>query len=287
MIPILTVIIPTVGRRDLLQEQFKALAGCTWDHPWQVLVADNGSVDGTRELCQTWAERLPGLQWIDASGRRGRSFAVNLGARTVLSPFVVFCDDDDLVNPQFVSTVGDAFLDGARVVTFNLDIHAINPRWTIPNVGQNRWSEAPRFLGIPAVWGNFGIERQLFLTLGGFDEEMGYAEDLEFSIRLNRETRIIPVHLEEQLVRYRFRTSLAGRFRQSASYGRAKEQILQKYPELGSPVARDERWRTLGAGAIHAIQMVFGRLPNASARYELADYVGRQWGRFAAAKSGR
>ena len=282
---LLSVVIPTVGRRDLLDEQLASLSACEWEHPWEVLIADNGSRDGTRELVSRWSVRLPGLRWVDASARRGRSFAVNEGARKASGRFLLLVDDDDLVDPEIISAVGDGLLGGAEAVVFNFDVRSLNR----PAIWQSLHHDelehgVPSFMGLPAIWGNFAIDRELFLRLGGFDEDLLYAEDLEFSVRLHQEGGVVPRHLPRRLVHYRLRGTPRERFRQSVSYGVASAQIAARYPELTTVVAPKGhgRWRVLVSAALALVRMS-PRVTSERGRFELAAYAGRQWGRFKAA----
>lgn len=70
------------------------------DQPWQLLIVDNGSTDGTAELIARYAGRLP-LRCL-REPRRGKNVALNLALETVLTAaggpapddLLVFTDDD-------------------------------------------------------------------------------------------------------------------------------------------------------------------------------------------------
>lgn len=64
---------------DTLSDQLAALARQTYHHPWELIVSDNGSVDGTRQLAESWSDRLPDLRVADASDRKGLNHARNVG----------------------------------------------------------------------------------------------------------------------------------------------------------------------------------------------------------------
>jgi glycosyltransferase involved in cell wall biosynthesis len=52
----LSVIIPCLDAGDEITAQLDGLAEETWSEPWEVVVADNGSTDGTREIVSRYRE---------------------------------------------------------------------------------------------------------------------------------------------------------------------------------------------------------------------------------------
>ena len=74
-----SVIIPVYNGAATLGEQLAALAPQTTDRPFEVLVCDNNSTDGTRTVVDEWVGRVPGLRVVDAFARQGPSHARNRG----------------------------------------------------------------------------------------------------------------------------------------------------------------------------------------------------------------
>src|SRR5204862_175427 len=77
---LVSVLIPVRNAARLLPDQLNALAAQDYDGPWEVVVADNGSSDGSASVARRLAGRLPSLRVVDASGRRGAGPARNAGA---------------------------------------------------------------------------------------------------------------------------------------------------------------------------------------------------------------
>ena len=63
--PALSVVIPCLNGAATLGVQLAALARQEWSEPWEVLLADNGSTDGSAELALGYRDRLPGVRVVD------------------------------------------------------------------------------------------------------------------------------------------------------------------------------------------------------------------------------
>ncbi len=78
--PVISVVIAVRDGLPWLEEQLGALAAQICDDEWEVVVADNGSTDGSPRVAALWSARGAVVRLIDASQRRGPSAARNIGA---------------------------------------------------------------------------------------------------------------------------------------------------------------------------------------------------------------
>ncbi len=235
---LLSVVLPTLGRSSL-GAQLDALGRCQWDHPWEVVVADNSLAGSARPAVARWVRQDVPIRWVDASQRTGRSSAVNAGARAAEGLWLVTCDDDDIVAPEFVAAVGRAFLAGAESVAFNLNVRAINPPATWMSVDHAQMQDRrPMYRGLPALWGCSGIGRAVFLGLGGYDEELPYAEDLDFTLRYHEAGLSEPAWVEQALIHYRLPATWRSNFRKGRGRADAAQRLTRKHPASGYPPLR-------------------------------------------------
>jgi succinoglycan biosynthesis protein ExoA len=72
--------------------------------------------------------------------------------------------------------------------------------------------------------------REVFETLGLFDEAFDACEDVEFNHRIDR-AGLLCFFTPKVAVRYHPRSSLGGLFRQMVRYGRGRVRLLRKHPE--------------------------------------------------------
>ncbi|MBE3040147.1 MAG: glycosyltransferase [Chloroflexi bacterium] len=106
----ITVAIPTWNRAALLEQALQQMAGLVIPTTASVefLVIDNNCTDNTAAVVAMYASRLP-LKCI-AETQCGSSEARNLALSTAAGDYVLFTDDDALVDPNWVS----AFCECAR-----------------------------------------------------------------------------------------------------------------------------------------------------------------------------
>lgn len=241
---IASVVIPALNVSDILPRQLRSLAHQSFEGEWEVIVADNGSSDGTQELIGNLHDRPRRLRTADASDRRGISHARNVGARQSRGRVILFCDADDVAHPDWVREMVRA-LDGFDVVGGRLEYEQLNDART------RSWRRTvsdhalPMNLGfLPyAVGANFGVRADVYREVGGFDEEFVVcSDDIDFSWRsqlLGRSIGFAP----DAVVHYQLRAGLRPFARQQFLYGLYEARLYRKFRDLG--LGRTTLWYTV------------------------------------------
>jgi glycosyltransferase involved in cell wall biosynthesis len=234
--PELSVVIPVRDAAATIEDQLHALLGQTWEHPWELLVVDNGSRDGTNAIVARYAAADPRVRLVDASDRPGVAHCRNVGMRAARADAIAMCDADDIVAPGWVRAMGE----GLRIhelVTGPLDVTTLNPEWVVETRGRAIESGPGRFFDVFefAHSCNLGFRREVVERLGGFDEELRAGEDVELSGRLWR-AGVKLAYLDGAVVRYRYRTSMRGLWRQARAYGQVRPELFRRIERLGVTV---------------------------------------------------
>lgn len=235
--PSLSVIIPCYNAEATLGDQLAALAGQSWDGDWEVIVADNGSTDGSRQVAESFRDRLPHLKVVAATGKGGPGHARNAGAAAARGEILLFCDADDEVAPGWVAALGAAVREhGLAASRYALD--KLNPARVrgihehAQETGLNPYTYPPY---LPhAGGGGLGVLRRLHESVGGFDETLPALEDTDYCWRLQRVGTPL-VFVPDAVVQIRFRPDLRGAFRQAFHFGVYNVWIYQRYRPLGMP----------------------------------------------------
>jgi glycosyltransferase involved in cell wall biosynthesis len=160
-----SVVIPARNASHHIRDQLSALAGQTYRGCWEIIVADNGSTDGTADCVREMADRLPDLRVVDASRRRGPSHARNVGARAARGDYLLFVDADDRVRATWLTEMARAASDfdaiGGRIIAYFVRDDGTK----VIEAASDGFKTVFEFWPfVPA--GNFGIRADLFHALG-------------------------------------------------------------------------------------------------------------------------
>jgi glycosyltransferase involved in cell wall biosynthesis len=225
----ISVVLPVRDGLPWLEGQLDALAAQLCEMPWEVVVADNGSRDGSMATAQSRADRDTRMRVLDASARRGPAAARNAGVRAARGELLAFCDADDVVQPGWLQACVAALAD-ADVVAGIFDMATLNGRplgATVP--------AATSQLGfLPAgLAANLAVRRQAFEAVGGFCEDLLVGEDIDLSWRLQLEGFRFAV-ARDALVAKREPQRLGPLFRLGLAYGRCGPALYRRYRSQGA-----------------------------------------------------
>lgn len=251
----ITIVIPCFNGAATLLDTLKALATQEWEHPWEVVFADNGSTDNSREIAQMFVERMPNFRIVDASLRRGQPFALNVGVAAAQGEAIVFCDADDVVGQGWLAAMGDA-LSQHQFIASRMDIELLNPHWTHsyrinPQQSDIQHVNYPPYFS-HAGGGTLGVRRSLFLDVGGFDETLPYLHDTDFCFRVQMKGAKL-CFVPEAIMHVRFRTSLKSIYRQACNYAEYNVLLAKRYRNYGLP--SPDRWKKYARGWQRVIKM--------------------------------
>jgi glycosyltransferase involved in cell wall biosynthesis len=100
-----SIIIPTYNRAQQLLLTLVSFETQTYPkHLFEVIVTDDGSTDGTKEMVEGFQASYP-LIYVSHQEQRGRSAVRNLGLHHAKGLYIIFCDADFLVLPEFIRIV--------------------------------------------------------------------------------------------------------------------------------------------------------------------------------------
>jgi glycosyltransferase involved in cell wall biosynthesis len=207
--PLISVVLATRNRESLLAETLHALVNQRWPGDrFEILVADNGSTDGTRAVVRRAAARssAPRIRYRYVP-EPGKSHAVNAILRDAQGSLVAMTDDDVCPEPDWLERMAAAFEEtGADFVAGR-----ILPRWecapppwlssplygvlAIPDNGETRLTLGPEGDGqaVIPIGANMAVRTTVVRRLGGLRRDLGKlsgtlrtGEDHEFYLRMLR-----------------------------------------------------------------------------------------------------
>jgi GT2 family glycosyltransferase len=248
MPPLLTVITATLNRRVLLEGLLKALDA--QDAPlgsFEVVVVDNGSIDGTWE----WIQRTSSPHCkVLREGKRGAAAARNRGLSEARTERVLFLDDDMEPAPDLVRRHLEAH-ESAPEVSFLGTIDFPWKKHPEPLLRYLALVQAPALFpfadGDPVPFQHYytahvSSPREAVDRVGGFDENLGaYGyEDTDLGYRLEKAG--VPMRfLAGARAVNRDVPSPEAHWEKVRKAGTAKAVLLHRHPELRN-IFRRARW---------------------------------------------
>lgn len=154
---------------------------------------------------------------IEDKARKGPSWARNRGLEKTETPFVVFLDADDWIDPPFVERCLEVWKPGRYVYT---DFWVDDEIMTAPGAP---WCNNGEWHCITTLLPTEAANR-----IGGFDDLPG-AEDTEFYWALTHEQHLCGIHLAEVLFHYSGDGQRAHRFKDSAEHDATMYKIVERY----------------------------------------------------------
>ena len=151
---------------------------------WECVVVNNASTDDTAARFEEFATKHSDLNIrMVHESNQGLSFARNRGIAEAHGEYLVFIDDDETVNPEFVSAYIDLFLNqGAFAAAGALKVayDSKRPKWM--SYYTEKMIANPFDLGseityvssdVTPTGGNMAFNREIFTLYGNFDTALG------------------------------------------------------------------------------------------------------------------
>lgn len=200
-IPDASIVIPTVGRAALLGRLLEQL-GRQSVEGFEVIVVCDGHDVATRELSEQTRTDRYALRWLFHSSQRGSAAARNTGAHAAQHDLLLFLDDDMIPDEEWLrfhrQRHDDEGSDPRVVVLGHLteeyvkkpasrveSMHREHRRRGYARYFERCIAEGDSFSWSPHCGNNTSVNRQTFLSFGGFDESLEIASDSELGARMH------------------------------------------------------------------------------------------------------
>lgn len=188
---LVSVIIRTCDRPEMLREALESVAAQTWPHR-EAVVCNDGGAD-VSDVIDSVRDRLD-VTYL-TPGRVGRCVAANLALENARGTWVSWLDDDDLYLPQHLETLVRAAKEGGHKI-----VYSDSWRLMVSKGPDGSWTEVSRDQPHPKRPFNrmslIGImpfhivsllqHRETIELVGGFDPSLEVLEDMEFVFRLTQ-----------------------------------------------------------------------------------------------------
>jgi glycosyltransferase involved in cell wall biosynthesis len=245
----ISVVIPVRDGASTLGAQLQSLVAARSPRASvEVIVADNGSIDATVQVAQSYSAQLT-LHVVDAREAAGANAARNAGVRVAAGDRILVCDADDEVDADWLVAMERAFDAGHELLAGYIDYRKLNPAVVAAWRGADRATVMTVMGFLPAGHGaNMGFTRRTFDRVRGFDEGLCRGgDDVDFCWRAQL-AGVQLVEVPDAVVHYRLRSSMRAMARQAANYGAGEPALYRRFAGAGlrrrppSVVAREVWW---------------------------------------------
>ncbi len=161
--PLVSIVIPTRNRKELLRRGLEALAAQTFSG-FEVLVVDDFSSDGTPQFLGEFARENPqlNLRWFRNEPQAGANPSRNRAIRASEGQFVAFLDDDCIAYPDWLENLMSRFAsDKVAAVTGRVDDPEPTNIYELAFKGTHRVDG--RTNAVRLIAGNMCVRRELLM----------------------------------------------------------------------------------------------------------------------------
>lgn len=225
----LSVIIPAKNEANYLSRCLESLsiAQNMWGEEIEVIVVDNGSLDSTKDIAIS-----KGCKVVEEP-KGNISKLRNLGGNISKGNILVFLDADCLVAPEWILFCLENFE--------NEKIAAVGTK-AVPDFKNATWVEKAWYKLAPGAkrpnfvdWlgtSNLFIRKEVFWEIGGFDEKLETAEDVNLCYRINKKKKLIYLEKRINTIHLRESKTLRELFKREYWRGQSSLKILLKNRNL-------------------------------------------------------
>lgn len=184
---LVSVVIPTYNREKTLEASIKSVEDQAYDDI-EIIVVDDGSTDGTKELVYRLASEDTRIRYMKNRYDKGASGARNTGIRAASGEYIAFNDSDDYfikdkISKQFNKIRNADFCYGRFIKKIDDETYVIPPLdYKCKDVEGNIYELLlqDNLIGCPTL-----MARHIFLDrVGEFDTLFPALEDYDFALRL-------------------------------------------------------------------------------------------------------
>ena len=232
--PLVSVIVPTYNRTQLLRETIESILSQTFDN-FELIIVDNVSEDGTEQYVNGLED--PRIRYFRNANNGIIAVNRNVGIQNAKGKYIAFCDDDDLWLPrklaqqvEFMENNRDVGLCAGYEATIDLkgDLHYFPGK----NSLAFRYYDFNNLIKCNHIDCCTAMVRRTCLeNIGGFDEDPNLVgiEDYDLWLMIAREYRVARI----PFVMAKHRRHLGNTSRDCVEMNLNLLNVLRKYEDMG------------------------------------------------------
>ncbi|WP_281298290.1 glycosyltransferase family 2 protein [Flavobacterium limnophilum] len=235
MRPLISIIIPTFNRAELISETLDSILAQTYTN-WECIIIDDGSTDNTDEVVGSYVDKDSRFQYHQRplNKLKGPNSCRNYGFEKSKGEFINWFDSDDLYNNNALERLVNSYSDEFDLVVCRLE--KVNSKTKIKikdnpiftdNLLLDYFVGNVTFYVSGPLWRKSLLLKQLYL----FDEEIRYLDDWDFNLRMLYNNPKIK-YLDESLIKYCIHSESLSHEVSKLNYEEIKSEIFAREKQL-------------------------------------------------------
>jgi len=178
--PFVSVVIPSLNEEKYIESTLKSVKNQDYKGKYEIIVADGMSKDKTVKIAKKYADKIIAVK------RKGVSAGRNEGAKVAKGDILFFLDADTILLPNVITELVKCLK--------KTDVMGVSIPFLLDDLKKNIlmvsamgvYSLLTKIKLQPVYTICFACKKKSFLKIGGFDEKLHVAEDIEFGQRLKK-----------------------------------------------------------------------------------------------------
>ncbi len=207
IMPFFSVIIPLYNKSNFIKNTIESILNQIFQD-FEIIIVEDCSTDNSLEIAKTVISDK--IRIIRHEKNKGLSASRNTGIRNANSKYIAFLDADDLWKPNYLEKINsliNKFPEASLFATNYEELYPNNvtvlPSTNIKNFNKDGiiedFFESNLSQSIYCAC-SLCVEKSVFEKIGFYNEEITFAEDIDFNIRANNRFKL--AYSKEPLVTY-------------------------------------------------------------------------------------
>ena len=183
MEPDISVVVPVLNEANCLEATLESIANQNTNIPYELIVSDNGSTDGSLDIAKRYTDRV--ICCEEHGIGAGRHFGVMNASKS--SRYLIFIDADTMIPGYYLAYVYETFNTNHDLVAFSTGFEFSEKSEQIKlaeTVANKYFLMRDKLLSATLPGFNTCVRRDAYWKCGGYRNVL--LEDVDFSRRINK-----------------------------------------------------------------------------------------------------
>lgn len=186
-LPLVSIIMPVYNRQSYIQKAITSVFSQTYNN-WELLIVDDGSEDYSPSIAENFVLLSEKVKLI-LQEHKNLPSAKNNGIRNSSGDFITFLDSDDEYKPDHIELRVKYLLNNPAVDLIHGGIQIIGDEFVPDKDNPDKLIHLSKCV----IGATFFGRRKVFISSGGFKQDISYSEDSEFFERIKVSFKVLKV----------------------------------------------------------------------------------------------